>query len=91
MTLLCLRAMFHTSICRHFVVGKLVILLELLLVLNFRKWPCNIALQGALQKDPSLFSKSCAECAVAVLFCAPYVFLIIIVYDDDVLIVNIVP
>lgn len=42
-------------------------------------------------KDPSLFSKNCAECAVAVLFCAPYVFLIIIVYDDDVLIVNIVP
>lgn len=85
-----MRAMFHRSTCRHFVVNKLRMLLEQLMVLNFRKWLCNITLQGALQKDPSPFNTACAQCSVAVLCCALYVFLIIIVYDDA-LIVDIAP
>lgn len=91
MILPCMRAKFHTSICTFpFAVGKLMILLELLLVLNSRNDHAISPLPGALQKDPSL-QHDLSSYSVAVLCCALYVFLIIIVYDDDVLIVNTVP
>lgn len=85
------RALFHRSTCRYFVVHKLMMLFELLLVLNFRNGCVISHYREHCRKAPSPSTCHCAGCSVVVLCCALYVVLIIIVHDDDVLIVGIAP
>ena len=78
-------ANFHRSTCGHLVVGKLVMLFKM--VLNFRECLCNATLQGELQKGPLSFNVPLYSAAV--LYHELYVILTIIVYDGDVLNVDV--